>query len=165
MNEWWPTIIATVSAIVVAGAGGALTEIGPWYRSLKKPSWNPPDWAFGPVWTTIFTLAAIAGVKAWNAAASPGQQACVAGFFALNAVLNVAWSFLFFRLHRPDWAMVENVFLWLSVLALIVALAPFSPVSSWLLAPYLVWVSIAAFLNWTIVRMNAPFGLTQSPLT
>ena len=83
--------------------------------------------------------------------------------FALNAILNVAWSLFFFRLHRPDWALAENVLLWLSVLALIVVLAPFSPVSSCLLAPYLVWVSIAAFLNWTIVRLNAPFGLTQSP--
>ena len=158
MSEWFPTITAATVAIIVALAGGLLTDIGPWYQNLKKPSWNPPNWAFGPAWTAIFTLAAISAVKAWNAAATPGQQALVIWLFAANAVLNVAWSFFFFRLHRPDWALGENALLWLSVLVPMLLLAPISSISSWLLAPYLLWVSFAMFLNWRIVVLNRPFG-------
>jgi translocator protein len=155
---WTPIIIAAVTAIIVAIAGGVATNIGPWYGALKKPSWQPPNWVFGPVWTTIFTLAAIAGVMAWRRAETSLDQALTLGLFGINAILNIFWSVIFFTMKRPDWALIEVALLWLSILALQIAFWRFSPLSSLLLLPYLLWVSIASFLNWTIVQLNDPFG-------
>ena len=155
-------ITATVITLLVLGVGAAMTTVGPWYRNLQKPSWNPPDWIFGPAWTLILGLAAWAGGLAWiNADA--GGHARIAALFAVNIVLHLLWSPLFFNLRRPDWALIEVPFLWLSVLALMVGLAPFSAVAPWLLLPYLLWVGFAAVLNLVIVRMNAPFGETAQP--
>ena len=156
-----PIVVAALITIAVLGVGGALTEVGPWYRDLRKPSWNPPDWAFGPAWTLILGLAAWAGVLAWQAA--PDAHVRIAVLFGCNIVFHVLWSPLFFNFKRPDWALMEVPFLWLSVLALIVGLAPLSSAAAWLLAPYLVWVAFAAFLNLTIVRLNAPFRRTNAP--
>lgn len=153
----WTIAIAVFTAIVVTGIGGVLTEIGPWYRNLRKPSWQPPDWAFGPAWTLILGMAAAAGVLGWNATPE-GGGARVIGLFGLNAVLHILWSPLFFKWRRPDWALVEVPFLWLSVLALVIGLAPYSSTASWLMVPYLAWVAFAAYLNLTIVRLNGPFG-------
>lgn len=150
--------VAATAAVVILGAGGALTEIGPWYNRLRKPSWQPPGWLFAPAWTTIFALAAFAAVKSWDAASTAAEQALVVGLFAVNGVLNILWSLLFFKLQRPDWALVEVAALWLSILALIVGLAPLSARGSLAIVPYLLWVSFAAVLNRTIVRLNAPFG-------
>jgi tryptophan-rich sensory protein len=148
---------AALWAIVVAGAGGALTQLGAWYYALRKPSWQPPDWAFGPAWSVILVLAAIAAALAWRHATNGAQRAEVLGLFAVNGVFNIAWSLLFFRLQRPDWALLEVPLLWLSILAPMLALGVFSRSATWLLLPYLLWVSFAAYLNLTIVRLNAPF--------
>lgn len=157
------SIVAAVAAIVVSVIGGVLTEIGPWYRGLRKPSWQPPDWLFGPAWTLILGMAAAAGVLGWLGAAEvDGGQARVVVLFTINAVLHILWSPLFFRWRRPDWALAEVGFLWLSILALIIGLAPYSPTAPWLLAPYLAWVAFAAFLNYTIVRLNRPFGVAAA---
>ncbi len=152
-------IVAVVTTILVLGIGGAATNVGAWYRGLRKPPWNPPDWLFGPAWTVILSLAAWSGVLAWTAAPDNGWHVRVVGLFAVNIVLHLAWSPLFFNLRRPDWALVEVVFLWLSIAALMAGLAPLSPMASALLAPYLLWVTFAAYLNLVIVRMNAPFGV------
>jgi len=156
-GRWGPVVVAALSAIVVAVAGGWLTTIDPWYRSLRVPSWKPPDWAFGPVWTTIFTLAAIAGVLAWNAAPDGPERFWLLTAFAVNGILNIAWSGVFFRLQRPDWALVEVAALWLSVAVLILVVGRHSGLGALLLVPYLVWVGTAAMLNWSIVRLNGPF--------
>jgi translocator protein len=158
-NSWTPLIIASLVAVVTAVAGGLATEIGPWYTTLKKPSWQPPNWLFGPVWTTIFILAVIASVMAWRRAESSFDQILTIGLFGINALLNIFWSLIFFTLKRPDWAVVEVAFLWLSILVLIVFFWRFSPTSSLLLLPYLIWVSIASYLNWTIIKLNPPFGI------
>ena len=151
-------IVAAVITILVLAIGGLMTTVGPWYRGINKPGWNPPDWIFGPAWTVILGLAAFAGVLAWGNAATTGDRLWVAGLFGLNILLHMAWSPLFFNLRRPDWALIEVPFLWLSILALMIGLAPYSTLASWLLLPYLLWVAFAAFLNFTIVRMNPPFG-------
>lgn len=156
--HWLTILVAALVALVVAGVGGAMTEIGPWYRSLQFPAWKPPNWSFGPIWTVVLTLAAASAVLAWSGSASDGQRAGLLLLFAANSVLNVLWNVLFFRLRRPDWALFETVFLWLSVLALIVFIWPISATASLLLAPYLIWVAIAGLLNRAIVRLNAPFG-------
>ena len=153
-----PAIAGALAACAVAALGGLVTELGPWYYALRKPAWQPPDWLFGPAWTLIFGLAAIAGVLAWRGAASGRERRRVLLLFALNALLNVAWSWLFFRQQRPDWALYEVAALWLSIGALIVGLAPMSRTASALLVPYLAWVTFAAFLNYAIVARNAPFA-------
>lgn len=149
-------IVAVVITLAVLGIGGAMTTVGPWYRALRKPSWNPPDWLFGPAWTVILGLAAWAGVLAWT----HGNHLVVGVLFAVNVVFHMLWSPLFFNFERPDWALIEVPFLWLSVLALMIGVAPYSGLAVMLLAPYLLWVGFAAFLNLVIVRMNAPFGRT-----
>jgi tryptophan-rich sensory protein len=153
----WTIVVAVVIATLVAAVGGLLTDIGPWYRNLHKPSWQPPDWLFAPAWTLIFALAATAGVLGWWAAPDVSARITLLALFAVNAILNMLWSWLFFRMRRPDWALLEVVPLWLSILALIVMLWPLSYHAGWSLLPYLAWVSFAAFLNWTIVRLNRPF--------
>jgi benzodiazapine receptor len=156
-KAWKPLALAFVLSYATAGMGGALTELGPWYFALKHPSWKPPDAAFGVIWTTIFTLCAISGWLAWQAASTPAERRCVAWMFGVNAVLNILWSALYFKLQRPDWALIEVVFLWLSILALIVGLWRLSRWASLLLVTYAVWVSIAALLNWQTVQLNGPF--------
>jgi tryptophan-rich sensory protein len=150
-------IIPVLWGLVVGGVGGWLTDLTPWYRELKRPSWQPPDWAFGPAWTLILAMASYSAYLAWQGAADRRDQLLVIVLFAVNGIANLAWSPLFFRMRRPDWALIEVVFLWLSILIPIVLLARFSATASWLLVPYLLWVSFAAFLNWTIVKLNAPF--------
>jgi tryptophan-rich sensory protein len=151
-------LTAAVIAVLVLGLGALMTTVGPWYRNLRKPSWNPPDWVFGPAWTLILGLAAWAGVLAWTNAPNAETQWVIALLYAINIVLHLLWSPLFFNLKRPDWALIEVPFLWLSVLALIIAVYPISPLAAWLLTPYLLWVAFAAFLNLVIVRMNPPFS-------
>ncbi len=149
--------IAAGSATIVAAIGATITDLGPWYHSLVRPSWQPPDAAFGVVWTVIFALAAISGAVAWPRAATRQTREWTVGLFALNGFLNILWSLLFFRLRRPDWALAEVAGLWLSIALLIGYLWRVSRLASVLLAPYLAWVSIAAILNLDVVRANAPF--------
>lgn len=160
MNRGWliPIIVALVLAFAVALVGGTITDLGPWYEGLRKPDWTPPRTAFPIVWTTIFTLCAISAVTAWRAAPGPRQSDMVIGLFALNGFLNILWSLLFFKMQRPDWAMIELVALWISIAILIAYCWRLSRLAGVLLVPYLVWVTIAGLLNWHIVRLNAPFG-------
>ncbi len=157
-GRWKPIAIAATAAVAVALLGGLMTDLGPWYQQLRQPAWKPPDAAFGPIWTAIFALAAAAGVIAWRRAPSQRDRETMLALFALNGFLNVLWSLLYFRLHRPDWALVEVPLLWLSVLALIVVLRRYAALAAWLLVPYLVWVGIAAALNGQTVTLNGPFA-------
>lgn len=160
MNRQSFTSLAMALALsyATAGMGAALTHLGPWYFALRQPEWKPPDAAFGVIWTTIFTLCAISAWRAWQAADSPALRERVAVLFGVNAVCNVVWSALYFKLQRPDWALVEVVFLWLSIVALIVGLWRLSRVASGLLLPYWLWVSVASVLNLETVRLNGPFA-------
>ncbi|MES2974255.1 MAG: TspO/MBR family protein [Pseudomonadota bacterium] len=153
-----PVLLAALAATLVAGLGALMTDLGPWYRSLAQPSWKPPDWAFGPAWTVIFALAAASGVAAWRTAPDKASREWLLALFALNGFLNVLWSLLYFRLRRPDWALLEVGLLWLSVLVLMLVLGRWSRKASVLLAPYLVWIAFAGALNWATVRLNGPFG-------
>jgi len=147
--------------VAVSLAGGWTTELGSWYRALERPAWQPPDWLFAPVWTTIFALSAAALVVAWNlrdrAPGGSGRGRLLAAY-GVNGVLNVAWGALFFRFQRPDWALAETVLLALSVGWMMLEVGRRYRPAAWLLAPYLAWVSFAFVLNYAIVRMNGPFG-------
>lgn len=151
-------IFAVAWALVLAVGGGLLTTIGPWYHDLRKPSWQPPDWLFGPAWTVILGLAAWAFVLCWGEAQAQGEAWLLIALYLVNGVLHFAWSPLFFTAKRPDWALVEVPFLWLSVLVLSIVLRDWSALASWLIVPYLAWVSFATILNLAIVRLNRPFA-------
>lgn len=145
---------AVAWAVLLGGVGGVLTEIGAWYKALRKPRWQPPDWLFGPAWTVILGLAAWAAVLAYRGATDESGRQIVMMLFGFNFVFHLAWSPLFFKLRRPDLALIEVVFLWGSVLALVIGLRSYSELASWLVVPYLIWVSFAAILNLAIVRLN-----------
>jgi benzodiazapine receptor len=158
VRHWQPILIAALSATAVAALGALMTDLGPWYMSLRKPSWQPPDWLFGPVWTLIFGLCALSGYIAWRNAPNRGGRDGIIGLFALNGFLNILWSTIFFRLRRPDWALVEVGLLWFSIFLMIIVLMRYSKTASLLLLPYLGWVTFAGALNWAVVRLNAPFA-------
>ncbi|PCD03650.1 TspO protein [Sphingomonas spermidinifaciens] len=153
-----PVAVALLLAAVVAFMGATMTEIGPWYRALEKPRWAPPDAAYGVAWTLIYALTALAGVRGWLAAVTKAEREWLFGLFALNGFLNILWSVLFFRLQRPDWAVIEVLGLWLSVAALVILLWRRTMTGAVMLVPYLLWVTFAGYLNMTIVRLNGPFG-------
>jgi translocator protein len=142
-----------VFSIVVAVAGGALTRLSPWYYSLKQPAWKPPDWAFGPIWTTILVLVAFAIAYAWTSVGPDGRQAILL-WVVINGLLNMLWSGLFFVLKKPMLALAELVIFWFSIVAMIYVLGGASRTAGYMLVPYLVWVTIAGVLNLRIVQMN-----------
>ena len=151
-------LTAAGCALAVAVLGGLSTDIGPWYASLRRPAWQPSDAWFGPVWTALYALCALSGTMAWRAAPTATARQTLLLAWALNAFLNVAWSLLFFRLRRPDWALLEVGLLWASIAALVVLSVRHRRAAGALLLPYLAWVSFAAVLNREIVRLNGPFG-------
>ena len=157
-RRWKPVVAAALAAIAIAVLGALSTDLGVWYQSLRQPTWKPPDALFGPAWTLNYALAALAGVRAWDAATDATEREWLLALFALNGFLNLLWSLLFFRLQRPDWALAEVGFLWASILLLMVVTGRHSRTTSLLLAPYLVWVSFAAALNLAVVRLNGPFN-------
>ncbi|MGB3471263.1 MAG: TspO/MBR family protein [Erythrobacter sp.] len=160
MKATWilPVIAATIVATCVAFMGATITDLGPWYQSLEKPDWNPPDVVFPIAWTIIYALITVSFVTAWRAAPTSRVSQSVLSLFALNGFLNITWSLLFFRAQRPDWAFMELCVLWLSIAAMMVYCGRFSRPASILLVPYLVWVTIAGALNWAVIELNGPFG-------
>ncbi len=160
MSKTWilPGIVAAIAAVIVAALGATITDLGPWYQSLEKPGWNPPDAAFPIGWTLIYALNTYAVVAAWRAAPNSKVSDTIVGLFALNAFLNITWSMIFFRIQRPDWAFIEVLLLWLSILALVWYCGRYSKISALFFLPYLAWVTFAGALNWAVVELNGPFG-------
>ena len=160
MGRAWvfPVVIAGVMATMVALVGMTITDIGPWYHGLAQPRWAPPDAVYGVAWTVIYAFTAIAGVTAWLAMPRWSEREWLIGLFCLNGFLNILWSLLFFSAHRPDWAVIEVIALWLSVAALLIMFWRRSIIAAILLLPYLLWVTFAGYLNMTIVHLNGPFA-------
>jgi tryptophan-rich sensory protein len=150
--------MAALCALGVAVLGALSTDLGSWYASLRQPAWKPPDAWFGPIWTVIFATAAVSAAEAWRSTADPHQRQNLVLWWSANAFLNLLWSLLFFRLHRPDWALVEVGALWGSIVWLMIVSARVSRAALLLLLPYWAWVSLAAWLNREVVRLNGPFG-------
>ncbi|MBL9190684.1 MAG: tryptophan-rich sensory protein [Opitutaceae bacterium] len=136
-----------------AASLGAVFMPGEWYAALRKPAWNPPGWVFGPVWSALYTLMAVAAWLVWRRGGCAAQRRPLAWFLAQLA-LNALWTPLFFGWHRPGVAFAEIILLWLAIAWTIVAFWPVQRVAAWLLAPYLAWVSFAAVLNGTLWRLN-----------
>jgi len=139
-----------------AGIGSVLTtpSLHPWYATLRKPAWTPPNWLFGPVWTALYLAMAVAAWLVWRQAGfSPARLPLT--LFVIQLALNVAWSGIFFRMRLPGAAFLEVVLLWSYILSTAIAFWPVSRMASWLMVPYLTWVTFAAALNAAIWRMNA----------
>lgn len=148
-----------VSIVVCFGAAGlgslfTTPSIESWYVTLRKPPWTPPNWLFGPVWTALYLGMAIAAWLVWRRVGVSGGKLALT-LFALQLVLNVCWSAIFFSAHMPGFAFADIVLLWLLILATVVSFWPISRVAGWLMVPYLLWVAFAAALNYTIWRLNA----------
>jgi len=148
-------VLCVVVCFAAAGLGGwaTSTSVGTWYQTLRRPTWNPPDWLFGPVWTLLYLAMAVALWLVLQRVPWPQCRAAV-GLFALQLALNVAWSALFFGLRRPDLAAAEVLLLWVAIAATMVAFARLAPAAGWLLLPYLAWVSFASALNIAVWRLN-----------
>ena len=148
-----PSLGVFVALCFCAAMSGAFFKPDEWYRGLSKPSWQPPDWLFAPVWSTLYIMIAVAGWLVWRKAGWDGGAFALA-VYGINLMLNATWSALFFGLRRPDLAFVGLVALWLCTAALITVFGPISANAAWLLAPYLAWVSFAGVLNYSIMRRN-----------
>jgi benzodiazapine receptor len=147
-------VLSVLVCFAAAGLGSVWTakSVGTWYQALEKPSWNPPNWLFGPVWSVLYLLMGIALWLVWR---RTGLVAAPIGIFAVQLVLNAAWSGLFFGLQNPGAAFAEIVVLWVAIVATIVAFWRITPVAGILLLPYIAWVSFAGALNFTIWRLNS----------
>ena len=137
-----------------AASLGALFMPGEWYASLKKPSWNPPGWLFGPVWAALYAMMAVAAWLVWRRGGFAAQLRPL-GLFLAQIALNAAWTPLFFGLHWPSAAFAEIVLLWVAIAVTLVAFRPVSRTATLLLLPYLLWVTFAAALNFALWRLNS----------
>jgi tryptophan-rich sensory protein len=139
----------------VAGVSGRWTaaEIPVWYRTLVRPAIAPPNWVFGPVWTLLYALMAIA---AWRVQLSAPSALRTWGLalFLIQLTLNFLWSWIFFKQHAIGAAFLEVLVLWASIAATTLTFARISPLAAWLMAPYLAWVTFASILNWAYWRLN-----------
>lgn len=136
-----------------ASVGAVFVSTGDWYARLVKPPWSPPPWVFGPAWTILYTLMAVAAWLVWRAGGWKVQKIPL-GLFLVQWLLNALWTPLFFGLHRADLAFVEIVLFWLALLATLVSFWRVRPLAGALLLPYLLWVSFAATLNFHLWRLN-----------
>ena len=148
--------LSVAICFAAAGVGSLFTRaaIEGWYAALQKPSWTPPSWVFGPVWTVLYLAMATAAWLVWRRAGFAGARLPLT-LFALQLVLNLVWTGVFFGLQMPGAAFAEIGLLWLFILVTAIAFWPISRVAAWLMVPYLVWVAYAATLNYGIWRLNA----------
>ena len=152
-NQW--IVLAALLLLCLAvgsGAGWATSQsVSDWYPTLVKPSWNPPNWLFGPVWTILYIMMAVAVWLVWK---TPRNTTSAMILFFSQLALNFAWSFLFFGARSPWLGLVGIAFLWLAVAATAFAFFQASRAAGLLMVPYLAWVSFAGLLNLAIWRLN-----------
>jgi benzodiazapine receptor len=145
-------LILCVAVCFGAAAIGSLftyPNVNGWYANLRKPSWTPPNWLFGPVWSILYLLMALAAWEVWRIAGLRSARRPLV-WFSVQLILNVTWSALFFAIRSPGLALVEILFLWFAILITLVSFYRQSVLAGALLAPYLAWVSFAVALNWAI---------------
>ncbi len=162
INNPFKLIISVVICELAGIIGSFYTTptITTWYATLPKPALNPPSWIFAPVWTTLFALMGIALFLVWRHFEKVEDNhkksfiKIAFGVFALQLLLNVLWTSIFFGNHNPGGAFVEIVFLWLAILATIIIFSRISKATAWLLVPYILWVSFAGYLNYSIWQLS-----------
>lgn len=148
--------ISILIPLLVGAISGLFTASGVkgWYALAVKPSFNPPNWIFGPVWTALYILMGIAFFLIWKAAADKQVKRTAIFLFAVQLTLNFCWSFIFFKMQQPGWAFAEILVMWLMILLTIIWFGKISSTAAWLLVPYICWVSFAAVLNYSIWQLN-----------
>lgn len=145
--------LAAVLAVSVVGGLVTADAVADWYPTLRKPSFNPPDWIFGPVWTVLYVMMAVAAWRVWRRAGLAGGRVAL-GFYAGQLVLNLGWTLLFFGARQVGLALVEIVLLFIAILATAIAFSRIDRLAAALLLPYLLWVAFAALLNAAIWSLN-----------
>lgn len=156
MNNIIKLIICILVCLAVGGISGYFTstEIPTWYSTINKPSFNPPNWIFGPVWTTLYILMGISFWLIWKSDVSTEVKNKAMLFFAIQLVLNFFWSIIFFSFHQTGFAFIEIIVMWIFILLSILSFYPISKTAAYLLIPYLLWVSFASVLNFAIWKLN-----------
>jgi len=153
-------IMKLISAIVICQLAGVIGSIftspaiSTWYAGLQRPEFSPPNWVFGPVWITLYAMMGISLFLIWEKGLKKKQSKTAVSVFGVQLALNAIWSLLFFGLQSPFYAFIEIIFLWVAIAATIVLFYKISKPASWLLLPYIIWVSFAAFLNYSIWILN-----------
>lgn len=167
INNTLKLIIAIIVSELAGIIGSVFTtpSIAGWYEGIVKPNLNPPAWVFGPVWTTLFALMGISAFLIWKKGLDRKDVKMALGIFLGQLVLNTIWSIIFFGLHSSGGALIEIVFLWLAILATIILFYKISRPSAWLLLPYILWVSFAGYLNYSIWQLNPSTGSGQVACT
>lgn len=145
------TLLVFICLVAAAAAVGATSRPGAWYAALAKPAWTPPSAVFGPVWTLLYLMIAIAGWLVWRS----NHRWPAIGAWGVGLVLNMAWSWLFFGRQLPGIALIDILALWCSIVAFLLATRRSNSPAFWLFVPYLLWVSFATALNLQIWRLNA----------
>lgn len=148
-------ILSILFTLGIGTLGGLFTapEIGGWYATLQKPSFQPPNWLFGPVWSLLYTLMGISLYMVWKQPSSDRRNKALT-IFIIQFVLNFSWSIIFFNQHQVGWALVEIVVMWVCILLTIIRFYQIKPAAAWLLVPYILWVSFATALNAAIWKLN-----------
>ena len=152
-NQWLVLAGFILVCLVTGGLGGWVTaqSVTDWYPTLVKPSWNPPNWIFGPVWTALYLMMAVAAWLVWR---SDGNIRGAMILFFSQLALNFAWSFLFFGARSPWLGLMDIAMLWLALVITVIVFFQKSAAAGLLMLPYLAWVSFAAILNLAIWRLN-----------
>lgn len=145
-------IICELAGII--GTFFTVSAIPTWYMTLARPALNPPSWVFGPVWTILYALMGIAAFLIWKKGLGRPDVRKALSVFGLQLILNALWSIVFFGLHSPLWAFVNIIALWLAIIWTMVLFYKLSRPATWLLLPYILWVSFAAYLNYSIWILN-----------
>jgi benzodiazapine receptor len=152
------TIAASIAIAESAGIIGSIftaSAIPQWYATLAKPALNPPSWIFGPVWTTLYALMGIAAFLVWQKGISRADVKKALSVFGFQLVLNASWSIVFFGLQSPAWALVNIIAMWLAIVWTMILFYKISKPAMWLLVPYILWVSFASYLNYSIWMLNS----------
>lgn len=150
-------VVSVAACFGAAAIGSAFTSpaIPTWYAGLSKPAWTPPSWLFGPVWTLLYLSMGVAAWLVWRERANYTGVRLALLIFGVQLALNALWSIIFFGMKRPGLAFIEIMILWEAILLTFLAFRRIDTLAALLLLPYLLWVSFAALLNFTIWRMNS----------
>ena len=156
LREVLRLVVSIVVCQLAGGLGAIFTTpaIPTWYASLEKPAFQPPNWLFFPVWTTLYTLMGIAAFLVWRKGLHERRVRVALGIFVIQLVLNTAWTIIFFGLYSLFGAVIAIVFLWIAILINIVTFWRISKVAGALLIPYILWVSFAGILNISVWMLN-----------
>ncbi|MBI2108677.1 MAG: tryptophan-rich sensory protein [Parcubacteria group bacterium] len=146
--------IAVSEAAGIIGSVFTVSAIPTWYAGLVKPALNPPSWVFGPVWTILYALMGIAAFWVWRMGWERKEIKMALGVFGIQLFLNAIWSIIFFGLHSSTWALVDIILLWFAIVWTMVVFYKISKPAAYLLIPYLLWVSFASYLNYSIWLLN-----------